>query len=161
MKFKKSQTHITETILVLVVFLILAIIVFSAYSGLAVGSAEDERLKALDLEAIRSAKSISSLPELQCSANGIAENDCIDYFKLKAAPVLMEDSKYASYYFSKFGFGKIIVRQLYPSYEEITIYSNPIDYHSYKNTMAVPVSISYPDQGTYGFAIVVVERMSK
>ncbi len=161
MKRKKSQAHITETILVLAVFLILAIIVFSAYSGLVIGSAEDEQAKALDFEAIKSAKSVSSLPELQCSVDGITENDCIDYFKLKAASVLMRDSKQASYYFGRFGFGKISARQVYPKDEEIIIYSNSLADYSYKNTINVPVSIFYPDQRTYSFWIITVERLSK
>ena len=161
MRNNKSQIHITETILVLALFLILAIIVFIAYSRLILGSAANEGKRAFDLEAIKSAKLVPLLPELQCSRNNILENACIDYFKLKSLSISMSDSKQHSRNFDMFGFGSVIIRQIYPSNDSIVLYNNSLVDYSYKSAITLPVSIFYPDKEEYGFGIITLETLSK
>ena len=161
MRSKSSQIHITETILVLAIFLILAIIVFGAYSKFILGSAGNEEKRAFDLWALKSAKLLPLLPELQCSRNNILEPNCIDYFKLKALSISMNDSQQHPRYFGMFGFGSVTIGQVYPSNEEIVLYNNSLAGYSYKNAITLPVSIFYPIKEEYGFGIITIETLSK
>lgn len=146
-----------ETIAVLAAFFIMAIIAFGLYYNFFVDAAKGEQKTRFDMEAAGIAQSIPFLPELQCSSNGAAANNCIDAIKAAAAASLMDSSEYLSSYFEKFGFAAISINEVYPGSAELILYNKTPESYSYKSAINLPVSIFYPLEGKYGFGIVSVE----
>lgn len=159
MSNKKSQFHITETVVILSVFMIFALIIFSSYYRFFVGDYESQQEKSFDLESVKAAHSLPFLADLQCSSNGILEANCVDYFKLNAAIQLMNESRHREHYFERFGFGSIIIEEIYPESKKIVLYNQPLGNYAYKDATSRPISIFYPIEGRYGFGIMILERL--
>ena len=153
----KSQMQMQETIAVLAVVFIIFMIGFGLYSKFFIDAAGDKQEAAFELEAIGSAQSISFLPELQCSNNGVTANNCVDFIKVMAAASLINDNKYSSYYFEKFGFAIISINEIYPISAKVILYNKTLESYSYKSAINLPVLIFYPLEGKYGFGVINFE----
>ena len=150
-----------ETIAVLAAVFVMAIIAFGLYYSLFINAAKDEQKNSFDIEAIGIAQSIPFLPELQCSNNGVTSNNCVDFIKSMAAASLINDGKYSSYYFEKFGFATISINEVYPGTAYITLYNRTPEFYSYKSAIDIPVLIFYPLEGEYGFGVISFEAFLK
>lgn len=150
-----------ETIAVLAVVFIISIIGFGIYSKFFINAAEDRQKEAFELEAIGSAQSLSFLPELQCSNNGVTANACVDFTKARAVASLINDGKYGSYYFDMFGFATITINEAYPGSAEITLYNKTPESYSYKSAINLPILIFYPLEEKYSFGVLNFEAFLK
>ena len=158
---KKSQMQMQETIAVLAAVFIIAILGLSLYYNIFINAAKDEQTNNFDNEAIGIAQSIPFLPELQCSSNGIAANNCIDALKLKAAASLMNSSEYRAFYFEKFGFAAISINEIYPGTAHLNLYNRTPESYSYKSAINLPVLLFYQLDGKYSFGVVSFEAFLK
>lgn len=150
-----------ETIIVLAVFFILIIIFYALYSNTAV-DVDKEKDRMRQLEAVKIMKHISSLVEIQCSERGIVKDGCIDLLKINAASEVMQKEENKEFYFDKFGFSRITIKQIYPEVKDIAvIYDNSLQKYSYKDLSNIPVSLYDPLGKKYYFGAVVIEIFSK
>lgn len=162
MKHKKSQVQMMETIAVLAVFFIVAILSYTLYTNIIKSSIEDEIEESANINAIKIAQKAYFFPEVQCSRKNVIANNCIDLLKLEAAADIMQKPENEAYYFDKFAFSKITVQEIYPDFKEF----NPIYYRQMKDyttkiVMNIPVSIFYPFEDRHSFGIMAVEVYSK
>ncbi len=151
----------TETIIVLAVFFILIIIFYPFYSNAAV-DIDKEKNRMRQLEAVKIMKQVSSLVEIQCSERGIVKDGCIDLLKINGASEIMQKEENKEFYFDKFKFSRITIRQIYPEVKDIAvIYDNSIEDYSYKDMSNIPVSLFDPIKNEYHFGTIIVEIFSK
>lgn len=150
-----------ETIVVLAVFFILIIIFYALYSNAAV-DVDKEKDRMRQLEAVKIMRQISSLAEIQCSERGIAKDGCIDLLKINVASEVMQKEENREFYFDKFGFSRLAIKQIYPEVRDIAIiYDNSIEDYSYKDVSNIPVSLFDPIKNEYHFGTIIVEVLSK
>jgi len=150
-----------ETIIVLAVFFILTIIFYAFYSDKAINiDMEKDRIR--QLEAVKVMQQASSLNEIQCSEKGIIKNNCVDLLKIDTASVIMQSDENREFYFDKFGFSKITIKQVYPEVKEIkVIYDNSLQEYSYKDASNIPVSLFEPIKNEYYFGVIALEIFQK
>ncbi len=150
-----------ETIAVLAVFFVLVILGFSVYSKFSNVNLEDFNEESLQLDVIKVAQRVSSLPELQCSLSGIVVEGCIDMLKLEAISGVISKEENKLFFFDNFGFSRIIVKEIYPDSEEVLIYDNSLEDYSSKTVMNVPISLFDSIESKYSFAAINIEVFSK
>ena len=150
-----------ETIAVLAVFFILIIIFYVFYSNAAVDvDKEKDRMK--QLETVKVMKQISSLIEVQCSERGVVKDSCIDLLKANAASKIMQNAENKEFYFDKFGFSRITMKQIYPEIKDIAvIYDNFLQDYSSRDISNLPVSLYDPIKNEYYFGAIALEIFSK
>src|SRR3989338_11111792 len=85
MKTKKAQIQMGETIGVVFVFMILVTLGFIFYGFVAKTGAQEKQQENVQLDAVKKAQIISSLPELQCSEDNDVTENCVDYYRLTVA----------------------------------------------------------------------------
>ena len=156
---KKSQMQMAETIAIVFIFMLLMIFgslffVRITSSNTALKNEENMQLKAIEM-----AQKASFLPEIQCSQDGTAIEDCIDMLKLSSATGIMSDSRV--FYFDKFEFSNITLRQTYPSEQEWAIYQNIPSAYSNKKTTFIPTSIFDSANRKFHFGYIQVEVFAK
>ena len=150
-----------ETIAVLSVFFILIIIFYVFYSNAAV-DVDKEKDRIRQLEAVKIIEQVSSLVEMQCSERGIVKDNCIDLLKVEAASEIMQNAENKEFYFDKFGFSRITIKQIYPEVKDIAIiYNNSLQDYSFKNIANIPVSLFDPMENKYHFGAIIVEIFLK
>ncbi len=150
-----------ETIAVLAVFFILIIIFYVFYSNAAV-DVDKEKDRMRQLEAVKIMQQVSSLVEIQCSERGIVKDGCIDLLKINRASEAMQKEENREFYFDKFGFSRMTIRQIYPEAKDIAIiYDNSLQDHSFKDMANIPVSLFDPMEDRYYFGAITVEMFSK
>ena len=150
-----------ETIAVLAVFFILIIIFYALYSNAAV-DVDKEKDRMRQLEAVKAMKQISSLAEMQCSERGIVKDGCIDLLKINGASEAMQKEENREFYFDRFGFIRITIKQVYPEIKDMAvIYDNSLEDYSYKDMSNIPVSLFDPIKNKYYFGTIIAEIFSK
>lgn len=150
-----------ETIIVLSVFFILIVIFYVFYSNAAV-DVDKEKDRMRQLEAVKIMKQASSLVEVQCSERGIVKDGCIDLLKINGASEAMQKEENREFYFDKFWFSRLTIKQIYPEVKDIAvIYDNSLEDYSYKDMSNIPVSLFDPIKNEYHFGTIIVEIFSK
>ena len=150
-----------ETIAVLAVFFILIILFYAFYSNTAV-DIDEERDRMRQLEAVKIMQQVSSLVEVQCSERGFVKDNCMDLLKVMAASEIMQNAENKEFYFDKFGFSRITIKQVYPEIKDIAIiYNNSLQDYSFKNIANIPVSLFDPMENKYHFGAIIVEIFLK
>ena len=150
-----------ETISVLAVFFILIIIFYAFYSSTFV-DIDEERGRIRQLEAVKIIQQASSLVEVQCSERGFSKDNCVDLLKVEAASEIMQNAENKEFYFDKFGFSRITIKQIYPEIKDIAvIYDNSIEDYSYKDVSNIPVSLFDPIKNEYYFGVIALGIFSK
>ena len=156
---KKSQVQIFETIAVLFVFFLLIIIGFTFYTKIAKSNLKSEQDEFSQLESIAIAQKVMFMPELQCSQDNIAKENCFDKLKLDSAKTIITSNEI--YYYDLFEFSDISVFQIYPDYLKWEIYSRKTNDFRNNFTTNVPVSIYDPITKLRGFGILHIETLTK
>lgn len=169
MKHKKSQIQIGETISVLAVFFIIALIGVVIYFNIARSNLEDAQRESLDTQSIGIVQRVLSFPEIQCSENNVLKENCVDLLKLQAISG-MDPGGIQELYFDSFGFSKVEVDILYPDVASLdpaldppspyVIYDNEKpDFRSLIPTR-LPVSVFDPLRNQYYFGVLRVSTYS-
>lgn len=157
---KKAQIQMFETSMVLLFFFILVGFGIMAYIHHQESLAEKAKTEAETFNSLEIALVAMNLPELACTVSPILGGDlvlklgCIDMAKAKAFSSYLhsnpEDA--GSYYFDRLQFSKITVREIYPGTQIKTIYSHLGKENSHgNNSFFIPVSLYFPEKGTYSF----------
>jgi len=150
-----------ETIAVLAVFFILIIIFYAFYSNVVV-DVDQEKDRMRQLETVKIMKQVSSIVEVQCSEIGVVKDNCIDLLKVDAASEIMQNAENKEFYFDKFGFSRITIKQISPEIKDIAvIYDNSLQDYSYKDVLSTPVSLFDPIKNEYYFGVIALEIFSK
>lgn len=162
MPYKKSQLQMIETIAVLAVFFVVAILGYLFYSNILKSNLEHGIEESAHLNAIRTAQMASLLPEIQCSSKNAAVNGCIDLLKLEAALDIIQKSENEGYYFDKFGFSKIRIQEIYPDAKDVSlVYDRQMKDYARKIAINIPVSLFDPFENRYTFGLMTVEAYSR
>ena len=157
---RKSQVQMLETIAVLAVFLILIMVVYVFYFGMFKQGIKVEEGELEQLNAIKVAQRASSIPELQCSKNSIAIENCIDLLKLQSISSIINGNK--EYYFDKLSFSRISVNEIYPEVKSLSvIYNNPLEDYSSKIVTNIPITLFDPIVNKNKFGVMIVETYFK
>lgn len=168
MFLKKSQIHMMETVLVLIVFFILIVLGFSLYAMFFRGSLKVEKEEILQLGAVGIAQKVQFLPELQCTEDNVRYDNCIDKYKLLAAADVMDEN--VLYYYDTLGYSNVIFEQVYPAGESVTLYNKPLTDPRSILTINLPTIIYDPyatgtcpilGKGSCSFGVLKVEVYGK
>ncbi len=111
MYFKHAQLEINETILVIIIFSILAIAGLAVFHRYNTESIKSSILDSQRLAFYSSLNQIPNMPELKCSSQNI-QDECIDLFKAFSLASLNQK------YFSRFGYRTITLMIIYPRLPE-------------------------------------------
>ena len=157
MNNKKAQIHMMETIAILLIFFVLAIMVFMLFAKTQAYGKQNKVEKQFELESIRVAQTISFLPELQCSAKNIIQENCFDTYKLDAFESL--EGKETVYY-NQLYYSTINVKKIYPiptdtDVETWDLYNKPRQSTSYKTIMPISLYDPVTDKHSYGLLEIV------
>ncbi|MBS3123841.1 hypothetical protein J4437_04370 [Candidatus Woesearchaeota archaeon] len=130
--YKKAQVRLTETIGILLIFIILVGLGFSFYAKYQNLSLQEKEEEQLQSRAVRTTLQALFLPEVLCSrGEAEAEENCVDMIKARAMQEKLYssnvDTKWRDYYFNLFSFAKVSIHELYPStdQEELVLYDFP------------------------------------
>ena len=104
---KKGQAELMETLLILLVIVLLIVSGIFVYYKFFLNSLGNLGTEKEDTQNLILLYVFSSMPEVKCE-----NDDCVDAVKLIAFKDLINENK--AYYFSKFGYKKIIVEDVYP-----------------------------------------------
>lgn len=150
------------TIVVMAVFFILIILFFVFYSNMALVGVDEEKDRIRQLEMVKAIQEVSSLNEIQCSERSIVKENCIDLLKVGAASEIMQKEENKEFYFDKFTFSKITIKQIYPEIKTVrVIYDNSLQDYSYKDVSNVPVSLFDPIKNEHYFGVILLEIFQK
>lgn len=160
-KSKKSQIQMAESVGVVIIILIMIMIGIAIYSSYSRNKYKEELQQANEINTLKLANTVSTLPELHCTNNKI---NCIDILKVKAFINLMNSSDSRFFYSSYFGDAYITITQILPNSssffprEEIVLYEKIPEEYISKSPVFIPVNLYNPITETRGFAILTVER---
>lgn len=140
-----------ETFAVLVIFMMLVSVGIIFYSGYHQSSVKSKQDMQVAEKSITSSLVLIYLPELRCGGGDV--KDCVDVYKLDAAPNHMDPL----FYFDMLGYAKVSVSELYPGDREWVLYDkqNPSATRIIKSF--VPLSLFDPVQDTYSFGVMTIE----
>ncbi|MBI2541141.1 hypothetical protein HYV80_00325 [Candidatus Woesearchaeota archaeon] len=156
---KKAQIQMGETIAVLFVFFILVTVGFIFYVKVIKGNIELESEELSQLKSVAIAQRAMFLPELQCSEDNIAIDNCIDILKLDSAQALMRENEV--YYYDLLEFSDISISQIYPSEAKWNVYSRKTDEFKSKFVTNAPISLYDPITRKHGFGVLTIETFLK
>lgn len=156
---KKAQIHIMETTAVLAVFFILIILIFVFYSNIYESNIKMEKEQNAQLNAINIAQKAYFLPELQCSQDNVAIENCIDMLKLSTMSDITKENEIP--YFDMFSFSRITVNEIYPSNRKWDIYNKSLSEYLYKNDINMPMLLFDPSKNKNSFGVMNVEVFSR
>ena len=122
-------------------------------------SFETKYEESLQLKAVKIAQLVTFLPEIQCTEDNIRKENCIDIKKLEATKEIMKEEELN--YFDMFGFSKITLKQIFPSFEEWELYNKALSKFSTKFYTFIPVSLYNPISRLYSYGILSVEVYKK
>jgi len=153
---RKAQIKMFETIAVLVVFFFILIFGVSFYFVIQRSSYNRQVERNAQLLSVQISQKVSDLPELDCALTGIRIDNCVDQVKLNKLNEALENDTKKLVYFNVLGYSEVVVRQIYPSGDDLEIYSRlPNSFSSaYKNK--IPVLLYDPVEEKYGFAALEV-----
>lgn len=112
---KKAQLHMTETLVVLLVFFMIAGIVLIAVVSFQTGSQDTNEAERASQLALTVAQDVMSMPELAASRQGIEGVNTLDEFKVKAFASLMNESDELALglYQERFGSATVTLRYVF------------------------------------------------
>lgn len=112
---KKGQLHMTETLVVLLVFFMIAGIVLIAVVSFQTGSQDTNEAERASQLALAVAQDVMSMPELVASRQGVEGVNTLDEFKVKAFASLMNESDELALgmYQERFGSSTITLRYVF------------------------------------------------
>ena len=156
MHSRKSQLKMAETLGVIFVFLVLVVFGFMFYARFQRATFKTVLQEEQEKRSVEGAQRAFTLPELQCAANNIVIDNCIDILKLEALSRMVQaDSALHLSYYDFFESSKIAVKQLYPGMQEWNLYERTTN-NSGSLFTPLPVSLYDPIARRYNMGVVEV-----
>lgn len=125
----KGQIRLVESTLILFVFFFMLMIGLVVYMNFQEARLDRVKNEILEQQAIDYAQKVLSIPELECSDNGVKVQDCMELYKLEGMTrdLDSEFDRYARYYFEEFGPTKVSIQLVYaPSFESSGLTAPPL-----------------------------------
>ena len=119
---KNAQIKMFESVAVLVVFIILALLGLTFYFVVSQSSAKQQHERDLELAVMELSSRASSMPELECEFVGVSKSDCFDSYKLEPFRDVLNSSG-KQFYFPIFGLSYINISNL-QTHSSIVLYDN-------------------------------------
>lgn len=113
----KGQIQLGESIFVVIFIIIIIVIAISFYSRAETDNILTKAGEFTDLSTIEKAQAIANMKELTCSSLEVESLSCMDKDKILAFSKLTSEhwELAGEFYYEKFGFVTIKVRQIYPA----------------------------------------------
>ena len=123
---KRGQIQLGESIFVVIFIIIIIVLALSFYSRAETDNIVNKAGDFTELSTIEKAQAIANMKELSCSTFGVNELSCMDKDKILAFSSLTQGhwELAGEFYYEKFGFVTIKVKQLYP---ELDPFADNID----------------------------------
>lgn len=155
---KKSQIKLFETIAILIIFFFLIAFGMVFYTQLQGRSIKREIDELYELKSINTAQLINYLPEIQCTKENIATENCFDIIKLNSFAQISSQDQYRLYYHNLFFSSRISVEQIYPPpYTTWQIYSSvPQEWDAITKTH-LPILLYDPIEKRYNAGVLQIE----
>lgn len=166
---RRGQLQIQETILTVFIFIVLIMFGLIFFYRVQSATIADDFNKFQKDKLSVDFVTLGDLPEFSCSAAGTKES-CIDTAKLVVFMNLNNTKEYRDYYFDRFGYKNITIREVYPSNSSVSCsIGHPTDCGSWeiylrkpskiksKLVVDTPVSLYFPEKDSYGIGIMRVE----
>lgn len=159
--YKKAQIKMMETIAVLIVFIIIAILSGSFYYGYVTTNDIQSNIdKINDDRMIQLMEQISNMPEFICTNEDVETSNCFDLYKLSAANKTINDNW--KFYQQIFGNVEIYIETIHPDFGTIVLYNksdkNRVNIKSSKLPILIFNSTARESRGDYSFAILNIKR---
>ena len=148
---------------VLIVFFILLGLGFIFYTKVVKSNLESDAAEISQGQSISAAQKVMFLPEIECSEDNVAKENCIDIGKLEAAIPIVSDNN-NPYYYDLFGFSEITISEIYPNPPSPvkTLYTRTAT-SDYKNQFStkVPVTLYDPINKLNKFGMITIITKTK
>jgi hypothetical protein len=156
---KRAQIKLFESLAVLVIFFFFIVFGASFYFKLQESSLRKQLDENSQLHTQQIAQKSSTMPELECSSLGVAQENCIDVLKVQAfANLLANDDTARLDYFKLFDYSTLVVHEVYPSADSWTVYDRQQENKTTSsNVIQIPVLIRHPAQGANAFGYLEVK----
>ena len=138
----------TESVAVLVIFFILLAIGLIFYGNIQRTQVGQEHEEILDKSAVELAQEFTALPELQCTVDGIVQENCFDMYKAMAFSQQIQDEAFFLPYRRQFGNTKATLAIKYPFEEDIILYDTSIEQARTSISTYLPMQILNSSVGT-------------
>ena len=158
---RKSQIQMFETMAVLIVFFVLLGIGFIFYTKVVKSNIESGTEEISQSKSVAIAQRVMFLPEVQCSEDNVARENCIDTKKLDAAISIINNPANQLYYYDLFEFSEIKIDEIYPGSQHWDLYSRTASDYKNKFQTRVPVTLFDPVTKTSKFGIIGIITYTK
>ena len=110
------------------------------------------------VQAIKSAQRLSTLPELDCSEGEIRELRCVDLWKVQGLTNLLQtDTKMREYYWDIFGYSNLTLRSVFPGEDlSYNLYDYPRRRFRGQSFIQIPIQMYNPIEGNSSFGVLEV-----
>ncbi len=153
----RAQMKMGESIMILIIFfflLVFGIVFYAKYAVISAGSKQDENK---GLQAIQLVQMVQSLPEIQCSVEGIIDYNCIDLMKVTALKDFTPEQK--KIYSTMFPKTIITAEEVYPEKRRWQIYGDDVSGKS-RSFFPVPVALYNATSNEYYFGYLNITVVS-
>ena len=155
---KRAQIKMFESIGVLLIFFFLVGFGIQFYTNLQIQDLEDAQRKFNEISSIELASKVLNFPQLSCTQNNVRKPTCVDLYKIE---VWDDTEGLRSFLVSEFPSANITIKQLYPTVQDISIYSQQPDVP--ENELEViltnlPITIYNASSKTYNYGLLEVKR---
>ncbi|MFQ5621421.1 MAG: hypothetical protein ACE5FT_06280 [Candidatus Nanoarchaeia archaeon] len=147
-----------ETIAVLMVFFFIVAFGLGFYFVIAKAGAQKALLRQQQIEAVENAQRLTTLPELDCTQNGVQTERCVDRLKVMELDSMLDDDETRAYYFPTLGYTRLVIREVYPTGDEWEIYDRPRGEGYSWTTTLLPVKVYNPFSDKYSFGAIEVRN---
>lgn len=155
MRLRRAQVKMGESIIILFIFFILLAFGMMFYAKISKITSEREVEETKGLAVQNLQKEIRYLSEIQCTEAGNVRFDCYDIGKINALSEVI-DNNYDYYAQNVFLYSNITFTQVYPTEEEIFLYSAPITEIAGASSFNVPVTLYDPLDDNYNFGFMTI-----
>lgn len=145
-----------ETIAVLLVFLLILGFGFGFYFFIAKAGAAREQFQFQQARAVENAQRLSTLPELDCTKQGVPTERCVDSLKAQLFTQALTDPEAQDFYFDTLGYSKFVLREVYPTRATYLLYDKKRAKDGGYSLTQVPVRFFNPINNTYSFGVIEV-----
>lgn len=155
---KRAQLQTGETIMVLFILMFMGAIALVFVGKMGMNKYQITLEQYEDLDSIETAQLVTSLYEVRCTKQGFEEN-CIDIHKALAfANMTTKDDIAHLYYYGLLKNSKVLLREIYPGNENITLFEHNASIRQSGELIRIPISLYNSSDDTHAFATLEITR---
>ncbi len=143
-----------ETIAILLIFFLFVSFGLIFYTKVMEGGIDRKNMERLELEAIQISQRTSFMAELQCSADNVRKDNCIDLLKLSPASQIIKDNPFV--YHDAFGFSEIMIYEIFPADRQWVLYNRTPDIWFNRISTFIPIALMNSTEKSFYFGLMGV-----